>query len=334
METKGHTFFVSARNRTIIHYLLDKYNIPFWDRGKGGNNFVGKFIYMLQADIKILKKAKEFKPDIFLSFASPYAAHVSKLTGKPHIALTDTDTAKLGILSFAPFTKYIITPKSFKKSFGIKHTRFDGFMELCYLRPQDFIPDNKIYKELGLKENEPYIIFRFVSWLANHDIGQFGFTKKSKIEFVKKINNRIKVFISSEGPLPNELEPFRIRVSPEKMHSVLYYANLYIGEGATMASECAMLGTPAIYVNSLTAGTIEEQENYGLLFSYRNIYGIIEKAEELLNNPSLKSDILSKRNKMLSDKINVNDFLIWLIDQYPDSLEILKNNPDYSLKFK
>ena len=35
------------------------------------------------------------------------------------------------------------------------------------------------------------------------------------------------------------------------MHNALKYASLFVGEGATMASECAILGTPAIYVNSL-----------------------------------------------------------------------------------
>tara|TARA_B100000315_G_C14584869_1_gene592441 strand:+ start:2797 stop:2976 length:180 start_codon:yes stop_codon:yes gene_type:complete len=54
------------------------------------------------------------------------------------------------------------------------------------------------------------------------------------------------------------------------MHDVLYYATLYIGEGATMASECAMLVTHAIYVNSLTAGTLEKQEEYGLIYGFRN----------------------------------------------------------------
>jgi predicted glycosyltransferase len=33
---------------------------------------------------------------------------------------------------------------------------------------------------------------------------------------------------------------------------------MYIGEGATMASEAAMLGTPAIYYNSLEVSTIKK----------------------------------------------------------------------------
>ena len=77
MEAKGHTFFVSARNRSIVHYLLKKYNIPFWDRGKGRNNILGKLLYMFEADIKLFQKSLQFKPDIFISFASPYAAQVA-----------------------------------------------------------------------------------------------------------------------------------------------------------------------------------------------------------------------------------------------------------------
>ena len=50
----------------------------------------------------------------------------------------------------------------------------------------------------------------------------------------------------------------------------VYQLDLYIGEGATMASECAMLGTPAMYINTLGAGTLEEQEKYGLIFCYKS----------------------------------------------------------------
>ena len=50
---------------------------------------------------------------------------------------------------------------------------------------------------------------------------------------------------------------------------MFYITQLFIGEGATMASECAVMGTPSIYINSLTAGTLEDQEN-GLIFIYNS----------------------------------------------------------------
>ncbi len=109
MEGKGHEFCVIARNKECTVELLKNYKIPFYSRGKGSNSLVGKLIYMFIADLRLLIKSIRFKPDIFLSFGSPYAAHVSWILRKPYIALTDTEHATLGIISFRPFTKYFIT---------------------------------------------------------------------------------------------------------------------------------------------------------------------------------------------------------------------------------
>ena len=49
-----------------------------------------------------------------------------------------------------------------------------------------------------------------------------------------------------------------------------------------MASESAIMGTPSIYVNSLTAGTLEDQEKKGLLYIFNSSEGLIEKSIEIL----------------------------------------------------
>ena len=334
MQEKKHEFFVSARDKEVSQVLLEKYNIKYYNRGKGSKSLLGKLLYLIKADVVLLMKSIKFKPDILISFASPYAAHVSKIIGKPHIALTDTDKAKLGILSFAPFTKTILTPNSFKKDFNKKHIRFNGFMELCYLHPSFYKPNPSILSELGLSLNEKFILFRFVSFNANHDIGQAGFDIQTKIKLITLLSDKYKILISSESDLPKELKPYQIKISPEKIHDVMAFATLFIGEGATMASECAMLGTPAIYVNTLTAGTIEEQEQYGLLYSYRNSEGVLEKALELLNNANLKETFQTRRQQMLAEKIDVTAFMVWFIENYPQSAQIMQDNPEYQNRFK
>ena len=118
------------------------------------------------------------------------------------------------------------------------------------------------------------------------------------------------------------------------MHDALAFATLFVGEGATMASECACLGTPAIYVNSLTAGTLEEQERYRLLFGFRKSEGVIEKAIELLNTPNLKQEFQQRRQKMLSDKIDVTAFMVWFVENYPESAKIMKENPEYQWRYR
>lgn len=334
MEKKGHEFLIISRNKEIEHYLLNKYNIPFFDRGKGKKSILGKTTYLFKTDYLIFKETKKFKPDILLSFDSLYLAHVSKLLSIPYIAFDDTEHAKLEHALSFPFTKVILTPSCYNKDLGKKQIRFNGYMELCYLHPNYFTPDPSILDLLEVKQDEKYVIMRFVSWNASHDIGQSGLSLEIKRKIVNELSKYAKVFISSEGELPDDLKKYKIKIPPEKMHDALAFATLFVGEGATMASECAMQGTPAIYVNSLTAGTLEEQQNYGLLFSYRNSNSVIEKAVELLKTSDLKQQFQQRREKMLVDKIDVTAFMVWFVENYPESAKIMKENPDYQYRFK
>jgi uncharacterized protein len=334
MSKGGHEFHVTSRDKEVTFDLLRKYNIPFTSRGKGGNGFLGKILYIIRADLKLIRVGLRFKPDILMSFASTYAAHASFFLGKPHIAFDDTEHSKYEIFLYRPFTKVILNPQSFKKDFGKKQIRFRGFMELCYLHPKYFLPDHDVLLQLNLKETESFILLRFVSWTAGHDHGEAGFSAESKLSLVRKLSENVKVFISSEIRLPDELERYRLPVSPEKLHDVLFYSTLYIGEGATTASESAMLGTPAIYVNSLSAGTLEEQERLGLLFSFRNPEGVLEKALELLKMPDLKTEFHKRRDAMLAETIDVTAFMVWFIENYPGSVKIMKENPEYQERFK
>ena len=334
MESKGHNFLVIARDKEVTFSLLNAYNISFFSRGKGGKGLIGKSKYLIKGDFIIYRAAKEFNPDIFLSFASPYAAQVSKLLRKPHISFTDTEHALMGHLAFFPFTDTVLTPQTFLKNLGVKHIKFNSFMELCYLHPKYFNPNIKILSEIGTSKDEKFIIIRFVSWEASHDFGKPRMNNEFKINLINKLIKYCKVFISAEGKLPNELEKYRLNIAPGKIHDLLFYASLYIGEGATTASECAVLGTPSIYVNILDAGTLQEQKGLGLLYSFRDISGVLEKASELMNTPHLRELWQTRRKKMLSEKIDVTAFMVWFIENYPESIKVMRENPDYQDNFR
>jgi len=334
MQEKGHELCIVAREKDVSFRLLDKYGFKYISRGKGAKKLIGKFFYLPKADFIIYRNARKFKPDIFISFSSPYLAHVSVLMNKPHIAFDDTEHARLEQKLFLPFTKIVCTPNCFNRNIGSKQIRFNGYMELCSLHPEYFKPNIEVLNEIGVKENENYIILRFISWNASHDIGQTGIDILTKKNLIFELSKHTKIFISSEAELPEEFKCYQLKVTPEKMHDLLAFASLYIGEGATMASECAMLGTPAIYINTLTAGTLEEQEKYGLITAYRTTAGVLEKVLELLETPDLKEIYQERRNKMLADMIDVTAFMVWFIESYPESAKIMKENPDYQLRFK
>ncbi len=184
-----------------------------------------------------------------------------------------------------------------------------------------------------MAKNTKYVIIRFVSWNASHDIGQKGMTLSFKKRLVNEISKYAEVIISSEDKLPEEFKKYQFKIHPDKMHNVLAFASLFIGESSTMASESACLGTPAIYINSLEVGYCTEQEEYGLLYNFRSPEGVLEKSLELIKTHNLKQKYIIAHEKMLSEKINVTAFLVWFVENYPESVKQLKDNPGFQQTF-
>ena len=340
LEKKGHEIAITTRDKEFSLYLLDKYGFDYSCTGKNMPSIVGKAISILRNDFLIYRTAKKFKPDIFVSFFSPFAAHVGRLLHKSVIGFNDTENAKISIMLAKLFTNVIVVPTCYSGSIPPdKKIEFNGYFELSYLHPRYFQPDPSVLNCLKLKKGEKYVIMRFVSWKAGHDIGHCGLSQQAKIKAVSEFAKYAKVFISSEGRLPDYLEKFRIKIPPEKMHDALYYATLLFGESATMASECAVLGTPAVYLDNEGRGyTYEEEAKYNLVFNFTESLDdqdlSIKKAIELLQMSNIKQEWQKRRQKMLSEKIDVTAFMLWLVENYPKSAGIMKRNPDYQFNFK
>ena len=124
--------------------------------------------------------------------------------------------------------------------------------------------------------------------------------------------------------MPPELEKYKIIIPPERIHHVLYFATLYIGESAPMATESAILGTPAIFVSTSRRGYTNELESrYDLVYTYSHPKTMqkhaLEKAFELLENENITTEWQGKRIKMLGEKIDVTKFMTDFIENYPES---------------
>ncbi len=337
LELRGHKIKISIREREgVVSHLLDIYGLRYESMKPTAQGMVGKAITMIKNDMALLKIAKRFKPDLFVSAASPYSAHVSGILGAPHIALEDTEDAIR--LLVVPFTRTILTPDCFLKQFPPrKHIRYPGYHELAYLHPNRFKPDPSILEYLGVEKDERYVIMRFSAWDASHDIGHIGFkSMEERMKFVETLEQYGRVFITSEIPLPKSLEEKVLRISIEKIHDILYYATMYVGGGATLASEAGVLGVPWIWISGgERLGYLDDQEkNYGLGYCLETPQQALEKAVKLLKREDLKSEWEKKRQKLLNRKIDVTAFMIWFIENYPESIKIIKENPDYQERFR
>lgn len=335
MKKRGHDVLITATEKEISYVLLDEYEFDYKKLGTYGKKVVNKVINLPIMDIKMYDAVKNFQPDIFLGFGSIRGAHVSKLMGKTCINLDDTEHAKYEHMLFVPFTDVVLTPSCFNKNFGKKHIKFNGYIELAYTHPKYYKPHDDVLKELGLTKNDKFVVLRLVSWNAGHDIGQHGI--RNTLGMIKKLEDYCQVFVSSEGMIDESIKKYQLKIAPYKMHDLLYYSSLYIGEGATMATEAALLGTPSIYVSSL-AGTmgnfIELEQKYGLMYSYQEPSKALEKAIELVQKPKLKEEWKAKREKLLNDKIDITKFMVWFVENYPESARTIRENPNFQERFR
>jgi len=335
MHKENNELIVTSRDKDIAFDLLKAYSIDYINLGNGtiGGGAFGKMLYLIVAMLKILKLYFIKRPNIAISFSSLPVAVVCWIFKVPHISFDDTEHAVLNRMLYLPFTPLVISPLSFYKNLGRNHFRFKGYMELFYLHEKSFQPDPKILGLINIAKNEIFTVFRFVSWEAFHDIGQVGLNRKEKIEIVNEAKKYGKVFISSEGELPDELKNYELNISPEKLHNILFYSHLYIGEGGTTASECAMLGTPSIYINSLPLmGYLRDAEKYGLLHHMHSVNDIKNKMKIIYAKSKKHYNI--KTNKMLNNNIDPTSLLNWIVKYYPNSRRRLLLNPDYQYKFK
>ena len=337
MERSGHDVLFTTREKEFEIDLLTKYGFKFISFGKKYQSTFGKLFGLLKFDLQMLFASLKFNPDIYLSHGSMYAAQIAWLLRRSHISFEDTFNFEQ-INLYKPFTSAILSSTYDHPCLGSKNIRYEGYHELAYLHPKRFKPSITIFNELGLNVGEKFVIIRFVSWEASHDIGHSGISFENKIKAVIKFSKYAKVFISSEKELPDELKKYKINISPDKIHDVIAFAYFLYGESATMASEAAILGTPAIYLdNTGRFYTDELEKKYGMVYNFTESpidqNRSINKGIEILKK-DYKNERERKRAKILNDKIDVTEFLAWFVQNYPESMQIMKNNPGYQLRFK
>ncbi|NPE27883.1 DUF354 domain-containing protein [Methanococcoides sp. SA1] len=322
LQNHGHEVKIVARAKENTKIILDKYNIQC-EFGPYYTTMLGKVFGIFKNDIWLYKIAKNFNPDIFISPGSPYSAHVSRLLGKPHLAFIDTEIASLAIKLMLPFTDKVYTSSSFYDNLGPKQVKFNGYYELAYLHPKYFKPNKSVLDKYSLKENN-YLILRLSALASHHDVLAKGFSfdnNKDLIEYIELLEKYGKVIIFSESNnIP--LEKYKLNIDPSDFHDILYFSKFFIGEGATMASESAILGVPSIYVSNTKRGYLEELEHqYGLVFTLLTKEDAFRKAVELLKNPELNQLWISKRDEMIHQKMNVAEYIAEIIENYPKELK-------------
>lgn len=336
LENKGHVCKMTAVDKDVSVNLLQAYNIEYELVGSAQPSLIKKAIELVKIEKKLYNIAKKFKPDVVVGGSgNAYGAHIAKFINKPSIIFEDSEKGAIEHLLTDRFATVIFTPASYKTKIGDNQIYFNGFKEIAYLHPNYFKPNEDILKEIGINKNDKFIVFRFVTWTADHDIGHAGI--ENKVEFVKKLEKYATVLITSEGKLDPELEKYRVKISPEKIHDVLSFAHMLVGDSQTMTTEAALLGVPAVRCNSFVGeddmSNFTELENkYGLIYNFNDSEKALNKAIELIQNPNLKEEWNLKKQNLFNDKIDMTAFIVWFIENYPQSVQLAKEGKAFNFK--
>lgn len=313
MKGRGHEVMVTAREKDVTLALLRVYGIPFVSLSKISTSKIGLAWEGLSRTVKLLFVARRFRPDVMMGCMGPSIALVGAMLRIPRVIFYNNETAK-AVRSWAErLATVYITSTSFEGPVKGRHVTHRSYHELAYLHPKYFTPDPTVLRELGIAEGERFFIVRFVSWQASHDVGARGIV--DKIGFVQELAKHGRVLITSEKNLPEELQQYQVKIKPEQLHDLLAFATLCVGESATLASEAACLGVPAIYIaNTLRGYTNELERDYRLVYNFMSQEEGLKKALELLEREDLRNEFQEKKERMLKEKIDLTDWMVEFVE--------------------
>ena len=320
LSRAGYEVHVFVREKEMTTQLLENYGISHRVLASENETKLGLARSWSSFAVNLYRAARRVEPDLMVAEVGAATTPVAWLLGVESLVFMDAEHARLQNSVVFPLASRICTSTCFWTDVGPKQVRYEGYQELAYLHPDRFEPDPTVRAEAGLGPDEDFVVLRTVGWNAAHDVGAGGFeTIESVIEELE--SEGVTVLVTSEEPLPEHLRSYRLSIEPHRIHHLLYYASLYVGESATMATESAVLGTPAVYVSTLEVGYATEIErDYGLLFQHagpdRHERGI-ERARAILGGGH-DADWEARWRWLIADKC---DTTAVIVDQVRDMTE-------------
>jgi hypothetical protein len=337
--SSGNKVYVLIKEKDVLEDLVkaEGLHYEYLQDAKRSNSKTGLFLSLIKRDWHLLKFMKNNPVDVLVG-TDASLAHAGRIFGKDVITVLEDDYDIIKHLAKVtyPFTNHILVPEVCDVGkYTEKKIGYPGYMKLAYLTTGRFLPDRSRVK----LKMEPYFLLRLSALQAHHDVGVKGLNDSLLRNIIQILEKKGRVYISSEKNLKDDFEPYRLDLNPSDIHHYLYYSELFISDSQSMSVEAALLGVPSIRYSDF-AGKIsvlnELEENYQLTFGIKpgNTNALFEKIEALLAMDDRRNIFQRRRRKMLGEKIDVSAFLTWFLQDYPESVDVLKDNPEFYDQFK
>lgn len=328
LKKQGHQIDFLIVKKAVMEDLFKKEGWEYTNIMPGGRTIswlprkVGAAIMEIVTFFKVFKYTIGKKYDLFLT--SDALAVVGWLKRVPTLVFFADDFKHMP--EYFPFmwmaTKLVTPQPTDMGPFSKHQLKYKGNHEWAYINPKYFTPNPEIAKKIN-PSGERYFIVRLCGFTATHDDHKRGISDENLDRLIGTLEKYGRVFINPEKgdrALPEKFEKYRLQVDPYEIHHVMYYADLFIGDGHTMNSEAGLMGVPSVRINDFVTYCryMKEEDSYGLTFGYTpdQFEKFLQKIEELAKNKDIKQEWKNKVEKWSKDHIDVTEFLIDLIESY------------------
>ena len=346
----NHEVQFVIREKDILEKLLISENVPFTKLSEKKvtlNNKTAVLFYgmtkLIKQEYNLLQYVRNYRPAIMMG-TDIAITHIGSLLRIPSFVFNEDDFEinKWFCKAAYPFATCIVAPECTNVArYHKKKISYNGSQKLAYLHPKYFHQDMSVLANIGLSSDDVYFIIRLVSLTAGHDVASEhkGINKALLLKIIRTLEPFGRVLISSEANLDSDLIRYKINLPPNRIHNLLAAAQLFIGDSQSMCTEAGLLGTPFIRFNDFVGKIkiLDEIENdYQLGFGVKTSEEdkLFSTIDDLLKTKNLKNSWKDKAKKLFEDKIDITAFVIWFVENYPQSAQIMKENPDYQARFK
>lgn len=307
----GHEVVVTSREKECAVDLLEAMGMRhrcLSRQNDGRPQGMGReYIARLRSLVSLVRAEQ---PDVLTGVGGIFAAHAGLLCRRPSVVFYDTENAVLQNGLTYPVATRLYVPECYTGWTPSRRTvRYRGYHELAYLRPERFVPSRKVaVEQCGLAPVGDTFLIRVVSWQANHDLGEQGWSETTLRGVVQRLEQQGRVIISTESPLPLDLANRAYHGPPEHLHHLLAFCRGCVGESATLASESAVLGVPAVYAAQTSRGYLDDIERrYGLVATLgaTDADAVCRGVDDLLAIKTEDTEV--RRRRLLDDTCDVTD---------------------------
>jgi predicted glycosyltransferase len=288
LRSRGHEVSVLVREFRATTDLLAAYGLSHTVLADEARTSRGHLTGHLQYETKLLRRARTDSIDVLTSVGGRAISHLAPLAGTRSVVFVDWRPTRLDDV-VARLADTVCTPAYLDADLSGRQVVYDGLQELAYLHPQRFRPG---LESLDVDPSEPL----FVLGTATEG------PEDGWLEAVATVlSAHGQVYLSADSAAVDD----RLvdgRFDHANVHAALTQADLCVGDLATLVTESAVLGTPAVYVGESPPSRVEYLERrYGLVRSAAGKAGVLDAVETMVTDDALARRTRTRREQLLAD---------------------------------